>query len=538
MNTLIIVILIILLTVSVSIIVIAYYKKYFVIIDCKNPSADNYNPYALIHNNDMCINKIVNESKSESETYNSIKLGKNILMNDYIKNKIFAMASNDKVVLVVDDYVVLDSSNNSSEYTGLNVVVLERDNINKSIRVKDKKVFAICNVSEMENFKKYITDKIDHNDVVIILSKGDTFVNIRYNVYDLSILKMVGARLCRITDDSNYLLIGSKKGDIYYEGLSEDKTTPLFFPFINITDSECRVNPATIFPIKNNMFYMEKAPYDEKIIRCAMESAMRGYSRFGVVNNRCVPLSDNDYNKVSRMDSSNDCLFGGSATNVEGSADDRYVMNVYKFDRSTSSDDVIGHEKGVVLFDDTNYLGRKVVLQEGEYYGTDYNKQSGYGRYGGNDGYSNSGSHDIVHNIRSIIVPDNYFVILMLKSKNYTDAMNCTKSLIGPVYVADVKEKIVGVDIRRYKNSSVVFCNSNNVVCDKNNRCFVLEPGKHVLSPHLINRIVTVNMGDSVKEVSLYSDINFSDIVQKFIKDDRKIYTVSYPRYIRSIKIL
>src|SRR5690606_31366666 len=114
----------------------------------------------------------------------------------------------------------------------------------------------------------------------------------------------------------NYLLVTSKLGDIYFEYSSPE---PIYFPYINIVAKDCRLNPGNIGPQDNYIIFNDKSYDMDKVNKCAMESLARGYNKFGIMGEKCIPMSECDYTSFKSMETSNNCRFGeGCDTCVSG----------------------------------------------------------------------------------------------------------------------------------------------------------------------------------------------------------------------------
>ena len=424
-----------------------------------------------------------------------------------ILNRIICMVSLDKTILLLDNDILIGANNQYNKYneynSGIYFVIVSFDKL-----IKDIIYFDTLHFYDIKNVQKYI-DNIDDNDMYIVLSKGYPF-----NIYSqLGVLKKLGSKIEKYTNKSNYLLIGSKKYGVFYESISEN---PIIYPQISIKSSICKVLPTDdgAKPLENNLIYMEQVPNDEKIVRCALESSLWGYNHFGIANNKCIPISDNEYKNINKLNNSDQCV-DGIGNNIN-----RFSINIYKFKKEPINYTNHNYKKsydiyGITMFSGRDNTGFISILNEGEY---------------------NTVDMDI--NVKSMIIPKNYNVYITYKNKS-------TISIFGPKNI-NIDDDIDNITIKLIKDNSVIFC-------DKNNKCFVLDPGTHILDPSLYTTITNVKLGVKNNKVTLYKDISLSHSVQTFNKSDKQSnkqsdkqsnkqsnkmsYKVMYPVIIRSIKI-
>lgn len=473
---------------------------------CKDKNALNYDNLAIINDSTLCLYKtgININCKINNNRYftkgiygKGTKDNKTPLSPTLIMDRIIAMASHGKSILVVDDKVILDG-NKDNDNTGLYIIVFARDGL---LTLRDIKLFNIMLLDENRNMATYIENNITSDDIVIVLSKGYPFSK-SSNMY---IFKIFGSKIDTFGYYSNYLLIGSKKCDIFYESISDN---PVFFPYIKIKDSLCKFNLTGFFPISNNLFYYEKDDYDEKITRCALESAMRDCNKFAIMDDRCIPLSNDAYSKVNLLQDSDQCFNG--VGNI-------HTGSVYTFDKITSMNSLMEKEKdGVIVYSNKNYTGFNTILNEGIY-----------------DDISDT----IKYDIKSIVVPKGYCLTLVFNiyaRYNHALATNTSvmsnqfsRTFFGPIKINKFF-KIVSVNVKLIKDNSVIFCNNDS------SECFVYDIGKYMLPGYIFIKVSHVTLGPSVKKVNLYSDWNFRYLVQSFESSG----DVTYPTSIKSIEIL
>lgn len=101
----------------------------------------------------------------------------------------------------------------------------------------------------------------------------------------------------------------------------------------------------------------------------------------------------------------------------------------------------------------------------------------------------------------------------------------CVNTLGSPCSVSVYKFGTLD-KVNNLSNNSVIFC--------EHDKCYMLTAGKHSLHPDIFMKVLLVKLGKDVKRVTLYSDINFTDVVQTV---ENSVYT-EYPLVVRSVIIL
>jgi cell division protein FtsL len=438
-----------------------------------------------------------------------------------IEDRIISIVSNSKTVLtidkniLIDDIIKVDGFNKHIDIiNGLFIVVLQRPiNTKELLIIKDIKLFdTLTNFDTMVNY----INKINCNDIIIVLSKGNPF----YKSFDLSIFRKFGSTVDQFSSESNYMLIGSQNFNIYYETISDDT---IYFPYIEVVETLHKQNPmsSTTYPIANNLFYMETVSTDEQITRCAMESVIRGYDKFGIYNNKCIPVNNTTYNNIKSFTSDSSRPLVDSNNNINNYASDSMGNNasniiskylyLYKFNKKLSMNNLITKQKdGVITYPNKSYSGFVTILAEGDYY---------------------ADTNNILSNIRSIRIPDDYYVLLNID--------NNITTYVGFNNIDNISKNIRSIIIRKLKNNSVIFC-------DKENRCYIFGPGKHILSPEQFLTITNVTfkrvglVKENTQEVNLYNSYSFKDIdlIQRVSNTKDLKHVINYPVIVRAIWII
>ena len=404
-----------------------------------------------------------------------------------IIDKITIMSSAKKAIIVIDKNIVLNATDD-----GLYVVIIRR---NYRIMIRGIQFFSIrckCNVSDIIN---YINKLTNDDDILIILSKGRAFEYVKKYKLDKLFNSLMDFGTKDLTKENfneytNFIFIGSRKGDINYKVVSNNT---VFFPHIELNTQECKYNPMSIYAPKNYLFFTELVDNDEFKTRCGMEANIRGLNKFSIVDDKCIPLTETDYETILLSKNSDQCFNG---------VGNRFSMNVYKFDKISGLNKVIKTTEkyidNVIAYEGIN----QKLLNEGI--------------------YTKENNDQILAEITEIYVPNNYFIYITTQKKLMTYQ--------GPIRINNLNNlSIIKLEIRKIKSNSVIFCSSDKV-------CYILGPGKYTLSPDLFRIIRFVNVRINVDKVLIYNDLGFKDLVEELIGS--KIHIVKYPRHVRSIEIL
>lgn len=413
-------------------------------------------------------------------------------------NILTIMSSNKKAVVVINKNIILDGGKD-----GLNFIVFSRGD---KLILKYIQGFDIgCCRNEMIDMIKFI-ENINQKDVVIIVSKGDPF-KIFSNKLDktaqlaIKSLKNLGARTKIFREKDNYLLLTSILGDIYYEDIGPE---PLYFPYVNVIKKDCRINPANIKYPEKYVLFNDKSYDTDKMKKCAMESHMRGYDKFGLYKDYCIPMSDDQYYKsFEYMPESENCMFNeGNNNEITG----------YHIETINSYDRLIDNKKhGIIFYELHDFKGTNFVLNEGVYLNQEINRQR----------------------ISSIYVPYKYFLILIKDDD------------IIPFY-GPIKVNLTGFHQKYFDDFDTIIIQkhhpNNTVLCaNYNNKqvCMTYDKGIHIFHPKLFLKIIYITLGDNVKKLSLYGNIASSDLIENVDRDiDGKSVKIKFPRIARSVKIL
>jgi len=405
-------------------------------------------------------------------------------------DRLTVIGTNKRSYVIVDEIIMLDYGND-----GLNFVIFTLDN--DKIILNNIKSFDIgCCRNEIIKMNKFIDHiHLNNNILIVIVSKGDAF-KLFSNKDDIvaqsgiNKLKTLGTTTDIFRDNDNYIFIISSSNNLIYETISPE---PVYFPYINITSDECYKNPDNILYPNKYVIFDDKSYDIDNLTKCAIEANIRGLNKFSIFNDKCIPMSDNDYyEKLKYMDKSNECINNtGSNTSI----------TTYKFN-TLCNNKKFNPNIGVTLFESDHFKGEKIVLTEGVFQ------------------YENR------INIKSINIPANYFLFII----DGTDII----PFYGPL-------KTNVNNIKNYDTLIVqVHRNNNTVICGKYKEydiCQTIGPGMTTLYPKLFIKILTVNIGSN-KKVSLYSDVNATDLIETFMQNSlNKLMTVKYPRIVRAVVI-
>lgn len=535
---------IIIITIIISILILLVLGFYIItrIEGCMDKDSITYNPYANIHNKNMCVYEKVgcidpkftnyNKSATISCSEDCSKCGKynttdckycefhkscspdlrckDLKINYYeIKNSLQIMSSNKKLVVTLDGKLLLDSRKD-----GLKFIILTRY---PTLKPKSITNFDINYCYQINNMIDFIKN-IKYDDIVIVSSKGDVFDKLTTNSNlanrTNNLLKKLGKKI-NFQKNYNYILIGSKKQDIYYETTNYN---PVFYPYIEFRDIKCKVNPANIYPLKNDqyLFYRERSsshgdilatgqqdhiPFEiptEAKVRCALEADRLGTDTFGFELDRCVPITKDKIKSYQSMYSSDNCL---------DNMGEMGHMSVYKFNKKKSFKNL----DSVHIFSEENYTGNYSVLQVGRHIKPFGNILKAF------------------DDIKSFIIPPGFIVITLDENKKAI-------SYNGPKRINKNEQDIKTIFVYKITKDSVVFCNDSY----GNGGCYVLGPGQHEIPHYLFIKVRFVNLGPNVKKVVLYNDLNLRELAREYENDERLWikHEVTLPQIIRSVKIL
>lgn len=461
------------------------------------------------NNNNNNLNSNSDIISSENDTSNSYNICDiYTLMN----NNLAITSSRERIIVTLKGKLVYDEC----DY-GLNIILIRRS----ENMLKIEALFKYDTESSYNDIKLFteLLEQIGNNDIIVIIGKAYGFNLFKYNNSVITnatrAMKNIGGKICKFDEHTNYILITSKKGDIYYETASNE---PVYFPNPNIISEECYNNPTTLYPKKDYIFYNKGAfIYDAKK-SCAMEALIEGNYGFGIINNECVIISSKDYrDKIRAMNRNSKCNNGFGS---------RHTVSVYTFNKTGVNDKSIDKSKrdGIIFFNRNNLQGTRGLLGDGD-----------YSKYFWNN---------ILFSIKSFIVPDKYIV-------NVIDQFNRLYTITGPRIINNLRE--INKDVNRFTEFLVQKINPNSVVfCDDKNtqtNCFALTPGRHQLPPYLFLKINQIKLSAVTSRVILYNDITFSSVLMdidrtnipnqpNLKKTGETIFNIDNPKIVRAVEIL
>lgn len=410
-----------------------------------------------------------------------------------LQNKLSIMSSNKRAVVVIDKEIIYDDN-----VDGLLCIVLDRSN---SIVLKYKQEFHTgCCRNQILNCMAFL-DEINKNDIIIIVSSGDAFKLLSYSTDNTT--KLFKERIKGISktnvfrEKDNYILVTSKLGDVYYELISPE---PVYYPWVNITKKTCKINPGNIKYPEKYIIFNDKTTMPDTLMKCAIESNMRGYGKFGIQGNYCIPMSDNDYyDKFNFMKDVDNCFYGlGGDNSISG----------YEIMKHYTNENIVD-SRGVVFYELPNFEGRNFVLDEGIYESEEFNRKG----------------------IQSINIPYSYFVFLV-KGNEIIPFYGPIKINLTNFQIKNINE-IDTIIIQKHNDTNAMVC-----AFYKNKQiCMTFGPGIHTIYPKLFFKILQVNM-NKANNVELYGNFNSTDLIDNYDRvRDGQFIKVKYPRIVRSIKV-
>jgi hypothetical protein len=415
----------------------------------------------------------------------------NISENDILSDKISIMSSNKRATIVVDKKIILETGKD-----GLNFVILKRSNV---IDLKYNQTFNIgCCRSEILDMIKFI-NKIDIEDIIIIVSKGNPF-NIFSNKNDnisidgINALKKIGMKSEIFRENDNFILITSKVGDIYYEQISPE---PIYYPYLDIKKKECKINPRNLnYPTKY-LFFNDKTYYDDIVKKCALESNILGLNKFGIANDKCIPITDKEYsNNLKSMANSSDCIMGNGNNNS---------INIYLIKKQLNN--FASKNNGILFYELNNYDGNYFKLNEGEYSDTDINRQT----------------------IKSVYIPKKYS-IFVLKGNDIISYSGPTKFNITDQIEGYFNSFDMIIIQKHYKENIKLHGKYNNKQIN-----LTYGKGKHILNPKLFLKVLNIDLGLHANKLMLFGSTSINDLIDKFERSNGRYGKIKFPRIVRSI---
>lgn len=430
-------------------------------------------------------------SSNYNKDYPELASDKKCLTPENIMDRTVVWSSGNRSVVNIDKKIILDNDKES-----ISVVILDRSS--GTLTIKLIQSFFTNESTEQIEMLICCINSADNNDLVIITTCGRPHELMFYNIHLLDkyikSLNILGARNTSFTDDSKYILISSKKGDIFFEKHTEDSVS---FPEFEIQSYTCRINPSNLYPPKDYFIFDEKVPTDETIYRCMFETSTRGLYKFGIVDNNCIPLEKTF--KETSLPITNLCMNGigaGPLVNIPKNITQPSSLAVYNIDKNEI--------QKVRFFNDIDYEGKVYTLPQGD--------------------------HHPNFTFRSLSIPVNFYFYLVKNNK-------VVKALYGYIGIKNSLKEFRGIDydmvsIRKHYPNSVVLCDDNI--------CATFGPGKHVLSPHFFIKVKTVKLSSFTNKVTLYKDLQMFEEIGTYTNQGptTQHQMVEIPRIVRSIQIL
>ena len=466
---------------------------------CSDIRALNYDKNVNLHDTSLCTYnlpspKLDKPGCTQSWSYNYDKdaiVDDNTCINiNLLMNILTILSSIKRTVVTINDQLVINGGSR-----GLTFILINRNDI---FSVKSINTFDIgVSCDEITKMIEFIDNIKDH--IVIVVSRGETFNLFETKIHNVLIARAmqamgtIGRKNVYFDTNTNYILIGSKKKDIYYETASIDD---IYFPQLEMIENHCKINTAYPKPTKHTYYYRDLVSIEDHKFKCALEASRKGLSSFGLERNTCILMNDDEWNSFKKLPSGVHCNEGiGSFRAISG----------FKFRKSTNNNAIfLNRDIGVSLFSNSNFTGKTTILREGV--------------------------HDIstFGQVKSIIIPRNYNVHISDAKKNVTSLFENTKMKI------DLKNTSIIYIIKLYEDR-VSFCGS----IDGRTNCYIFSPGKYSIPGFLYHKIRYINATPSINRVILYQDSNFLDPIANFnIDENSLIHTIEFPKIVRSIKIL
>ena len=445
--------------------------------DCNQPWSYNYNKYSNIDNG-KCKN---------SSTF---------------EENLIILSNNKKAIVVYKGKNILNSRD-----SGLHVLIFN----NKTSSYIEKKH---CTTIDLININKLIDylRKQSNDKLVVIVSTGNSFELFnRLNSTISSILnefEQLGGVEKIFKKTSKYVLIGTKTKEIYFEEVSED---PIYYPLINFIESHCNNNPASIFPLTEYTFFGDKLSPELMKKMCGLEASKNKKKYFGLTENKCIIMDNDEYHGLINQEKSSNCLAG---------IGERGSINSYKIEKVASKNDQLNQKIGIYIYQGSNFTGDELLLTH-DYYGI---------------------NHNYLNRIRSIKIPEDTIIYI-------EDTNNKLHTIVGPKNIKELNDinmydynlVIKSLTIKKIKPDSVVICDTldrKGLDRSKKNKCLVFSPGKYRLAPYLFLNARYIKMSELTKRVVLYNDTNFASEIAILENNGNLEGIIESPRTIRSVSIL
>ncbi len=472
---------------------------------CKNSTAVNYDSQVKIHDESLCVFKDSNcnddqlcqygiSGCNQPSAYNydpiaTVDSGSCLTKTTFL-NRLAIISSKSKAVLSYQDKIIFEIGK-----VGLNIAVFKRKTLE---HIGDRSFRTAVIIDEITNFVDYVNNEISEDDLVVIVSRGIAFTLFLINdpMINQAIfaLQSLGATVTDFSSQPNYILIGTKSKDVYYEAVSNET---LYYPIVEFKLEQCRQNPGTVQP-PSYTFFGELSYADDMKQRCAMESIKANKTSFGLVDNQCVPFTDQEWQSYMSMPTANNCPEGiGQLTTMGG----------YQF-QTIPEYDVSTIQHGVIIFSRSNFTGNSRILSEGSYQ-----------------------LDQLGMSINSIHIPDTFLVYLY-----YGKTMT---SLIGPSNYRKMEDIFPGTTIPNIIEIVVVKITDASVLLCDDNKCLSFNPGRYSFSPYQFMPIKYIRPSSNTKRITIYSDTRFVSEIMHIpqIDPQREQYKVDIPKIIRSVII-
>ncbi len=406
---------------------------------------------------------------------------------NHILNYITIMSSWKQNTIIISEYPVLTRTDCT-----INIVVI--DTQAPRANFQDAISFKICSRKNIIKMFWYL-DNLSTDKLVIISVCGRPFnslINLGIPLEILqSKLKRLGATRTDFKHKSNYIFISLEKQAIFEE-ISDE---PLFYPKIEITYKDCKINPANTFPPQKYLFFNDKVFNDETVLRCATEASARSAQQFGVIDHDCIDLGTKKaIDSVAIMDSSDQCVDG---------VGNSYYLSVYGFKKLFSTNNTLNTNQGGLY---TFYLPNLKIPAQ----------------------FMIPGEYKVEkHSVKSFILAEDHYAYLIDSNKQ-----KIIKYSKGPLIENNITDIFDTIYVSKYTQYDSIFCDNNSI-------CFTYARGSYMLPPYFYLKITTVTQADTTESITLFETPNFTDPITSLRKELlTNIYTVEFPKIIRAIKIL
>jgi len=315
-------------------------------------------------------------------------------------NTLKIISSPEEVYIEVDNEVVTKTGG-----SGINVVLITRD-----FKIRNYDFFGTDEDQLQSNeLWTFFRNNLRLDDIVICANKGPFSTYLMPGVQD--IFTDLGARMIRtLSNDANYIFIGTKKRDIYYE---EQSKSNIFFPKTILSYKGCFKSLDKKEKEEINM----NPPKDPKYC------SFIGENKFLFNGSECI-----QFNNISK-------LYPSNSLNCSAS-DDLKLYEIKK--KIVNTYDLYNNDNDlVVIFPETKLRGSKVILDVGYYthpfIGTSLTSTEGTSTKQGG-----------IKTIKSILVPTNFLVTMH-------DEDGLMLQILGPTNVYDIDIYKIDAKVAKFK---------------------------------------------------------------------------------------